>query len=175
MLDMMLAFSVVLLLLDSYFYCYATFQQCGWVSTITDRLLMNIQKTGAFDHRLTLKGFSLLLLVLSLIGGFGRKSLRATYASCCWLIGMGCVLYFGSCLLAGAGWYMLISTAGYVLVLVGIARLMRVLPSPFRKRDPFGELQAGFPQARQRIPSAFGVNLPATYTYLKKEKKSWNR
>jgi len=173
MLDMLLAFSVVLLLVDSYFYCYAAFQQWGWVTTITDRLLTNIQKTGAFDHRLTLKGLSLLLLLLSLLGGAGRKSLRATYASCYWLIGIGGLLYFGSCLLATTTWYMLATGAGYLLTLMGITRLMRVLPSPFRQSDPFGEQQAGFPQERRVIASAFGVNLPARYTYKKQEKNSW--
>jgi hypothetical protein len=173
MLDMMLAFSVVLLLLDSYFFCYATFQQWGCVSEISDRLLINIQKTGVFEHRLTMKGFSLLLLILSLMGGFGRKSLHATYASCCWIIGTGCMLYFGSCLLPDTTWYMLVTGIGYIFILVGITRLTRVIPSPFRGSDPFGEQQAGFPQERRRITSTFGVNLPARYTYKKKERGSW--
>lgn len=173
MLDMMLAASVVLLLLDSYFYYYGSFRQWGLTAEISDRLLLNIYKTGLFDHRLAEKGLSLLLLLLSLMGGFGRKSMHATYASCWWLMGVGGLLYFGSTLIPIAGVYMALTFIGYILTLIGISRLTRILPSPFRKSDPFGEQQAGFPQEHRRVGSAFGVNLPARYTYKMRERSSW--
>ena len=182
--DMLLASSVVLLLLDTYFYCHPAFQQWGLVADVTERLLFNIYKMGVFGHWYTLKLMALLLLGLSLLGGFGRKSMHATYASCFWLMGTGVLLYCGSSL-AREGWgrladamsmavgYMLLSASGYLLVLVGGARLMRVLPSPFRRNDPFGEAQGGFPQESRQIVATFGVNLPATYTWKQRKKESW--
>lgn len=172
-MNMLLTFSVLLLLLESYFFYHAAFQEWGLVAAISERILDNICKTGVFDHRLTLKGFSLLLLVLSLLGGFGRKSMRATYTSCLLLTGAGGVLYFGSIFIPGALYYMSVSFTGYILLLTGITRLTRVLPSPFRKSDPFGEEEAGFPQEHRQVTSEFGVNLPARYTYKMKEKNSW--
>jgi hypothetical protein len=134
---------------------------------------LNVCKTGLFNHRLVAKGLSLFLLLLSLMGGFGRKSLHATYASCWWLTGVGGLLYFGSIWIPVAGGYMALSFTGYILTLVGITRLTRILPSPFRKSDPFGEQQAGFPQEYKRVVSVFGVNLPGRYTYKMKERDSW--
>jgi len=182
--DMLLAASVVLLLLDIYFYCHPAFQQWGLVADVSERLLFNIYKMGVFGHWYTIKLMALLLLGLSLLGGFGRKSMQVTYVSCFWWMGVGLGLYGGSSLVR-EGWghlaeagsmgvgYMLLSVSGYVLVLVGGARLMRVLPSPFRGNDPFGEAQAGFPQESRRIVATFGVNLPAIYTWKQQKKESW--
>lgn len=173
MKNILLAISVVLLLLDSYFYCYGAFEHKGLIFPLTDEILHSLGKTGVFHHRLTVKLFSLLTLVLFLVESMGRKTVHKNYASCCWLMAAGSLLYFGSVWLTVAGWYMTATLTGYLLLLAGLSRLIKMLPSPFRKNDPFGKAQAGFPQERQKIKADFGVNLPARFTYKKKERDSW--
>lgn len=47
-LDMNRLVSILILVIHFYYYCYATFQEWGLSSTLSDRLLANIYRTGLF-------------------------------------------------------------------------------------------------------------------------------
>ena len=65
--------SIALLFLHSYYYCYQAFVIWGWRSGISDQLLVNISKTGLFNHFQNAKLIAIALLMISLIGSKGRK------------------------------------------------------------------------------------------------------
>src|SRR5690349_19414559 len=73
-LDMTRFAGIFILLLHFYFYCYRAFEQWQLTSTITDRILINIQHTGLFNHLYTSKFIALGLLVISLMGARGKKN-----------------------------------------------------------------------------------------------------
>ena len=68
--------SLFILTVHFYFTCYQAFHSWGWTATITDRILMNIAKTGLFDTILKPKFFALLFLCVSLIGAKGKRAAR---------------------------------------------------------------------------------------------------
>ncbi len=65
--------AIVILLLHFYYYCYAAFKNWQLTTTITNRLLMNIMKTGLFENSYTSKLIAIGLLVISLMGAKGKK------------------------------------------------------------------------------------------------------
>ena len=185
-LDIIRASGILLLLLHCYYYCYAAFEQWGLVSEIITRIFQHLADTGLFRDRTISKFAALLLLAISLLGSRGRKALEITYRSCVLIIFVGLLVYFGST--AVLDWhtpqppgefptiailYMTLSGIGFLLVLTGGARLARVLPSPFRKDDPFGRAQMGFPQEEQPIRADYSLNLPANYTLKGQTRDSW--
>src|SRR5690349_4426500 len=80
-LDMTRLMSIVLLGLHFYYYCYAAFGEWALTTTLTDRLLQNIERTGLFDHFNKSKWISLCFLVISLVGVKGRKNEKLNYTS----------------------------------------------------------------------------------------------
>ena len=72
-LDMTRLMSIVMLGLHFYFYCYQAFLAWDLSAEISDRLLLNIQRTGLFDRFNNSKIIALVLLFISLIGAKGKK------------------------------------------------------------------------------------------------------
>src|SRR5436305_14982418 len=73
-IDLTRMISIVLLLLHWYYYCYGAFDAWKLTHPITDRMLLNLSKSGLFSNFHKSKLFSLLFLFISLIGARGRKS-----------------------------------------------------------------------------------------------------
>ncbi|SHF48256.1 YWFCY domain-containing protein [Pedobacter caeni] len=55
--------SIFILSIHFYMCCYMAFKRFGWTAEITDRIILNISKTGLFDDLLTPKLGSLILLI----------------------------------------------------------------------------------------------------------------
>ena len=174
--DLCLVSGVVLLLLHCYFYGYAVFAQWGWVTDTTDGILRNIAGTGLFSDINISKLLALLMLVLSSLGRAGRKSEDITPWHYWGTILSGLLFYFGTSSFLrqlGAIGYIILTAAGFLLVQMGMNLLARKLRLPFRKDDPFGEEQAGFPQEERKLDSDFSLNLPAAYVYRQQTRSSW--
>jgi len=143
------------------------------------RILISVQKTGLFRNIYFSKIWSLVFLALSLVGRTGRKSEKVKWPVCLVYVGTGAGIYFLSSSLfeekaiASDIAYMVASAVGYILFLIAISRLSRLLPAYFRRNDPFGQAQAGFPQEERKIESPFSINLHANYTFRDREKRSW--
>ena len=182
--DLSRTISVILLLLHCYFYCYYAFEHWRLTTTISDRLLQHISETGLFRRPALSKTLALAFLLFALPAVSGRKSEKITYRSFGTILLSGLLLYFGSDLLLlddGSGYdllsiaivYMSLTGVGFILVLTGLGRLSRILPSMLRKKDPFGRDQAGFPQEQRLRRADFSLHLRASYTYKEKTKTSW--
>jgi len=177
--DLSLWISITLLLIHFYFICYSAFKEWGWTAALSDRLLVNIGKTGLFKTPNRIKLFSLIFLVLSLLGAKGQKDGRIGYSRTLLFLFIGAAVYFGSIFLLAldgtattiACVYMGTCFTGWMLVLTGGMRLSRAInQSPgsgfFRKEE------GGFQQEERLIRTEFSINLKGRYELNGKTRKS---
>src|ERR1700733_2082040 len=95
-LDMTRLISIVILLLHFYYCCYQAFEAWELRSTLTDRLMGNIKRTGLFDRFVMAKLIALGFLGISLIGGRGKKDEKLGYKTAFAYIITGLAIYFTS-------------------------------------------------------------------------------
>ncbi len=172
--------AVVILLLHFYYYCYALFRELQWTNNISDRILLNITRTGLFKTPWISKSFALGLLLLSMVGVRGKKSQRLHYKSAFgWLL-PGLILYLcsGITLYLGEGvidiplGYIGITTTGFFFVLTGGSLFTRIIRDRLQK-TVFNSANETFPQEEQLIQNDYSLNLTAEYTLNGKLRKSW--
>lgn len=168
-----------MLILHYYFFCYPAFDDANLTWRVADGVLTNVYKTGWFSGSLKPKIIALMLLVISLIGAKGKKDETVKLNTILIIIATGLALYFASVLVARypvSAWvymsYMIITTAGYLLILMGgtwLSRLIRVRLT----RDIFNTFNESFPQEERLLTNEFSINLPAQYNLKGKIRKSW--
>jgi len=179
-MDMTRFASIFILLLHFYFYCYRGFESWQLTSQITDRLLMNIRRTGLFNHFMTSKLISLGLLVISLMGARGRKNEKLQPKQITWYLGVGLLFYFGSLVLLQLNFSIVQITAiyigatslGFLLILAGANLLSRLIQLKLSK-DVFNQLNETFPQEERKMVNHYSINLPAQYNLKGKVRNSW--
>src|SRR5688572_2833054 len=77
--DMTRLMSILILVLHFCYYCYSAFEQRQLTTTLSDRLLQNIQQTGLFNHFYTSKAIAMGFLAISLLGVKGRKNEKESH------------------------------------------------------------------------------------------------
>ncbi len=91
-MDFLRAVSIILAIMNVYWYCYEAMHMWGVTIGVVDRILINFNRTGGLFHSiLYTKLFSLLLLALSCLGTKGVKGRKDELeqdldGSCCWLL-----------------------------------------------------------------------------------------
>jgi hypothetical protein len=173
---------ISLLILSVHFYisCYTAFREWHWTAEITNRLVMNIGKTGLFIGMLKPKLAALLLLFITLIGAKGKKDEKIRKDTIAIYIGAGLLFYFISvlCFYLNANAaiiavsYISITSLGYLLILTGGGRLSRLLKINLQK-DIFNTENETFPQEERLLENEYSVNLPAKYSLKGKVRSSW--
>lgn len=179
-MDMTRFASIIILLLHCYYYCYRAFEEWNLTHIISDRLLLNIKRTGLFDNWLISKLLALALLAVSLLGSRGKKSEKLHPKTIFWYSIAGIVIYFFSyCFLSLPGTattvttaYIFVSGIGYLLMLTGGTLLSRLIYQRLAK-DIFNEQNETFPQEERKLTNAYSINLPARYKYKGKIRNSW--
>lgn len=180
-LDMTRLISIALLLLHFYYYCYTAFQQWGFVSRFSDKILGNIQHTGLFSYFHKSKIFTSGFLLISLLGAKGRKDEKLNHKTAIAYIITGMLIYFLSYLLmfvktdttAIAIIYIGSTTIGFLLMLSGGTLLSRMIKNSLNNKDIFNKENETFPQEERLLENEYSVNLPARYYLKDKVRKSW--
>lgn len=180
-LDMSRLISIAILILHFYYYCYTAFEQWHLTTTLTDRLMANIRKTGLFNNFNTSKFLSLAFLVISLMGTRGKKNQKLKYKTTLAYISTGLLIYFGSyfALLAkvaltdAATLYISITAMGFFFMLSGGTLLTRVIQEKLNNKDIFNKENETFPQEERLLENEFSINLPAQYKLKGKSRNSW--
>ncbi len=180
-LDMTRLISIVILAIHCYYYCYAAFQQWGFISAFNDRILGNIYRTGIFSSFIKSKLVALGFLGISLLGAKGRKDEKLSYKTAFAYIVTGLLLYFVSYLSLllsvtpemKAIIYISITGIGFLLVLSGGTLLSRIIKSRFNNKDIFNKENETFPQEERFLENEFSINLPARYRLKNKVRNSW--
>ncbi len=180
-IDMTRLISVALLILHSYYYCYAAFKKWNLTAGITDRLIENIGKTGLFINFNESKIISVGFLVISLLGAKSRKNVKLSYRTALGYLLAGLLIYFFSYLLlrfdsgitAIVLLYMGTTSIGFILMLTGGTLFSRVVRQKFNTKDVFNTENETFPQEERLLQNDYSVNLPASYNLKGRRHKSW--
>ena len=180
-MDFLRAVSIILAIMNVYWYCYEAMRMWGVTIGVVDRILINFNRTGGLFHSiLYTKLFSLLLLALSCLG---TKGVKAENMSWNWI---WTVLVVGSCLfflnwwilllpisnLGNATLYIFTMTAGYICLLMGGLWMSRLLKHNLME-DVFNNENESFMQETKLMENEYSVNLPTRFYYKKKWQRGW--
>lgn len=178
--DFIRLISLFILSIHFYMSCYLAFRVWGFTAGITDRLILNISRTGLFDGFMVPKLAALLCLAISLLGVKGRKDEKIRRKDIIIYLVIGLVLYFISGIVfefgfgvrLTAGLYILSTSSGYLLVLSGGAMLSRLIKASI-STDVFNSENETFPQEERLLENEYSVNLPAKYNLKGKIRNSF--
>ncbi|WP_426582684.1 YWFCY domain-containing protein [Mucilaginibacter sp. R-33] len=179
-LDMTRLISMVVLGLHFYEVCYGVFASWHLVSSLSDRLLGNIVRTGLFSNFYKAKLIALGFLAIALIGVKGKKDEKQNFKTAGLYLIIGLLLFLTSyfaLLVRGkiqvvASLYMGVTSLGYLLFLSGGTMVSRIIRDRL-SGDIFNRDQETFPQEERLIENEYSVNLPARYVLKGKVRNSY--
>jgi len=179
-IDFIRLLSIVILLLHFYFFCHRALEPAGLTFEIADQVIQSVSATGLFKGIYTSKLFVLGLLLISLIGAKGKKDEKISPQTVVYFILGGLPLFLLGHFIfkldlvdtVRTGFYIGITSLGYILVLTGGTLLSRLLQLRLRD-DIFNKLNESFPQEERLLENEYSINLPAAYTLKGKRRKSW--
>ena len=180
-MDFMRALSVLFVVINIYWYCYAHVRTCSLNIGVVDRILLNFDRTaGLFGSILYTKLFAILFLALSCLGTKGVKDEKISWHKITVTLMVGFVLFFFNWWLldmplpaaACAGFYILTLSAGYICLLMSGVWMSRLLKNGLMD-DPFNNENESFMQETRLIENEYSVNLPSKFYYAKKWNAGW--
>ena len=180
-MDFLRAVSIILAIMNVYWYCYVAMHIWGVTIGVVDRILINFNRTGGLFHSiLYTKLFSLLLLALSCLGTKGVKAEKMSWNRIWTVLAVGSCLFFLNWWLlllpishlGNATLYIFTMTAGYICLLMGGLWISRLLKHNLME-DVFNNENESFMQETKLMVNEYSVNLPTRFYYKKKWNKGW--
>ena len=180
-MDFLRAVSIILAIMNVYWYCYEAMHIWGVTIGVVDRILINFNRTGGLFHSiLYTKLFSLLLLALSCLGTKGVKAEKMSWNRIFTVLAVGFCLFFLNWWLlllpishlGNATLYIFTMTAGYICLLMGGLWISRLLKHNLME-DVFNNENESFMQETKLMVNEYSVNLPTRFYYKKKWNKGW--
>ena len=180
-MDFLRAVSIILAIMNVYWYCYEAMRMWGVTIGVVDRILINFNRTGGLFHSiLYTKLFSLLLLALSCLGTKGVKAEKMSWNWIWTVLAVGFFLFFLNwwilllpiSYLGNATLYIFTMTAGYICLLMGGLWMSRLLKHNLME-DVFNNENESFMQETKLMENEYSVNLPTRFYYKKKWQKGW--
>ena len=180
-MDFLRAVSIILAIMNVYWYCYEAMRMWGVTIGVVDRILINFNRTGGLFHSiLYTKVFSLLLLALSCLGTKGVKAEKMSWNRIWTVLAVGSCLFFLNWWilllpisnLGNATLYIFTMTAGYICLLMGGLWMSRLLKHNLME-DVFNNENESFMQETKLMENEYSVNLPTRFYYKKKWQRGW--
>ena len=180
-MDFLRAVSIILAIMNVYWYCYEAMHIWGVTIGVVDRILINFNRTGGLFHSiLYTKLFSLLLLALSCLGTKGVKAEKMSWNRIWTVLAVGFFLFFLNWWilllpishLGNATLYIFTMTVGYICLLMGGLWMSRLLKHNLME-DVFNNENESFMQETKLMENEYSVNLPTRFYYKKKWQKGW--
>ena len=180
-MDFLRAVSIILAIMNVYWYCYEAMRMWGVTIGVVDRILINFNRTGGLFHSiLYTKLFSLLLLALSCLGTKGVKAEKMSWNRIWTVLAIGFCLFFLNWWilllpishLGNATLYIFTMTAGYICLLMGGLWMSRLLKHNLME-DVFNNENESFMQETKLMENEYSVNLPTRFYYKKKWQRGW--
>ncbi|WOZ80023.1 conjugal transfer protein MobC [Segatella hominis] len=180
-MDFLRAVSIILAIMNVYWYCYEAMRMWGVTIGVVDRILINFNRTGSLFHSiLYTKLFSLLLLALSCLGTKGVKAEKMSWSKIWTVLVVGFCLFFLNWWilllpishLGNATLYIFTMTAGYICLLMGGLWMSRLLKHNLME-DVFNNENESFMQETKLMENEYSVNLPTRFYYKKKWQRGW--
>ena len=180
-MDFLRAVSIILAIMNVYWYCYEAMRMWGVTIGVVDMILINFNRTGGLFHSiLYTKLFSLLLLALSCLGTKGVKAEKMSWNRIWTVLVVGFCLFFLNWWilllpishLGNATLYIFTMTAGYICLLMGGLWMSRLLKHNLME-DVFNNENESFMQETKLMENEYSVNLPTRFYYKKKWQRGW--
>ena len=180
-MDFLRAVSIILAIMNVYWFCYEAMRMWGVTIGVVDRILINFNRTGGLFHSiLYTKLFSLLLLALSCLGTKGVKAEKMSWNRIWTVLAVGSCLFFLNWWilllpishLGNATLYIFTMTAGYICLLMGGLWMSRLLKHNLME-DVFNNENESFMQETKLMENEYSVNLPTRFYYKKKWQRGW--
>ena len=180
-MDFLRAVSIILAIMNVYWYCYEAMRMWGVTIGGVDRILINFNRTGGLFHSiLYTKLFSLLLLALSCLGTKGVKAEKMSWNRIFTVLAVGFCLFFLNWWIlllpishfGNATLYIFTMTAGYICLLMGGLWMSRLLKHNLME-DVFNNENESFMQETKLMENEYSVNLPTRFYYKKKWQRGW--
>ena len=180
-MDFLRAVSIILAIMNVYWYCYEAMRMWGVTIGVVDRILINFNHTGGLFHSiLYTKLFSLLLMALSCLGTKGVKAEKMSWNRIWTVLAVGFFLFFLNWWilllpisnLGNATLYIFTMTAGYICLLMGGLWMSRLLKYNLME-DVFNNENESFMQETKLMENEYSVNLPTRFYYKKKWQRGW--
>ena len=180
-MDFLRAVSIILAIMNVYWYCYEAMRMWGVTIGVVDRILVNFNRTGGLFHSiLYTKLFSLLLLGLSCLGTKGVKAEKMSWGKIWTVLAVGFCLFFLNWWilllpmspLGNTALYIFTMTSGYICLLMGGLWMSRLLKHNLME-DVFNNENESFMQETKLMENEYSVNLPTRFYYKKKWQKGW--
>lgn len=180
-MDFLRAVSIILAIMNVYWYCYEAMRMWGVTIGVVDRILINFNRTGGLFHSiLYTKLFSLLLLALSCLGTKGVKAEKMSWNKIFTVLAVGFCLFFLNWWIlllpishfGNATLYIFTMTAGYICLLMGGLWMSRLLKHNLME-DVFNNENESFMQETKLMENEYSVNLPTRFYYKKKWQRGW--
>lgn len=180
-MDFLRAVSIILAIMNVYWYCYEAMRMWGVTIGVVDRILINFNRTGGLFHSILFtKLFSLLLLALSCLGTKGVKAEKMSWNRMWTVLAVGFFLFFLNwwilllpiSYLGNATLYIFTMTAGYICLLMGGLWMSRLLKHNLME-DVFNNENESFMQETKLMENEYSVNLPTRFYYKKKWQRGW--
>lgn len=180
-MDFLRAVSIILVVMNVYWYCYEAARLWGVDIGVVDRILMNFNRTaGLFHSILYTKLFAVILLALSCLGTKGVKGEKITWERIWAVLAAGFVLFFLNWWIlalpvpieAVTALYILTVGGGYVCLLMGGLWMSRLLKHNLME-DVFNNENESFMQETRLLTNEYSVNLPTRFYYKKKWNNGW--
>ena len=180
-MDFLRAVSIILAIMNVYWYCYEAMRMWGVTIGVVDRILINFNRTGGLFHSiLYTKLFSLLLLALSCLGTKGVKAEKMSWNMIFTVLAVGFFLFFLNwwilllpiSYLGNATLYIFTMTAGYICLLMGGLWMSRLLKHNLME-DVFNNENESFMQETKLMENEYSVNLPTRFYNKKKWQRGW--
>ncbi|MCH7402260.1 conjugal transfer protein MobC [Belliella kenyensis] len=169
-----------ILLFHFYWECKTAVKNWKLDINLVDQFVNELAKTGLFSEFWLPKALAMLLLLISILGVKGKKSLAIGLLpvlvmgsfglACYWLSGL--LFYSIGELLRLEYLYISLTFFGYLLLLSSGIRFSRIVWNK-DQTDIFNKLNETFPQEERKLENEYAVNLPAIYRIGNKVRKSW--
>ena len=180
-MDFLRAVSILLVVMNVYWYCYEAILAWGVNIGVVDRILMNFDRTAhLFRSILYTKLFAVVLLALSCLGTTGVKDEKITWPRIGTALVAGFVLFFLNWwlldlplpLTATVILYIATVATGYVCLLMAGLWASRLLKNNLMD-DPFNNENESFMQETRLLTNEYSVNLPTRFYYKKRWHNGW--
>ena len=180
-MDFLRAVSIIMAIMNVYWYCYEAMHIWGVNIGVVDRILVNFNRTGGLFHSiLYTKLFSLLLLRLSCLGTKGVKAEKMSWGKIWTVLAVGFCLFFLNWWilllpmspLGNTALYIFTITTGYICLLMGGLWMSRLLKHNLME-DVFNNENESFMQETKLMENEYSINLPTRFYYKKKWQKGW--
>lgn len=180
-MDFMRALSILFVVINIYWFCYAAFKEWGVDIGVVDKILLNFNRTaGLFTSILWTKIFAVVFIALSCLGTKGVKDEKITWSRIYAFLASGFVFFFLNWwllalpfpVITNAALYIFTMTVGYILLLVAGIWMSRLLKSNLME-DVFNTENESFMQETRLLENEYSVNLPTRFWYKKKMWKGW--